>query len=48
MSFHGGVIGVSLGILYLARKHGSTGFGSTIMSPAASPSACSSAASPIS
>ncbi len=48
MSFHGGVIGTSLGILYLARKEGCPGCGSTTMSPAACPSACSSAASPIS
>ena len=49
MSFHGGVIGTSLGILYLAPQgEAARGCASTIMSPAACRSACSSAASPIS
>ena len=49
MSFHGGVIGTSLGIIYLARQgEARTGCASTIMSPAACRSGCSSAGSPIS
>ena len=49
MSFHGGVIGTSLGIFYLAcEREIVVAAGSTIMSPAACPSACSSAGSPIS
>jgi phosphatidylglycerol:prolipoprotein diacylglycerol transferase len=48
MSFHGGVIGVSLGIIYSPGGGSSTGSGSTITSPAASRPACSSVASPIS
>ena len=48
MSFHGGVIGTSLGIFYFAHKEKLSWLGSTTMSPAACRSGYSSAVWPIS